>query len=84
MNTELQTAVESIEPKLEALADVLGKNPGDVLCDLVDQKRKELALSKLDGIVAEAEASGFREITDIPSYFNEVKEEARRRNAHRL
>ncbi|MBG7608052.1 MAG: hypothetical protein IZT59_08515 [Verrucomicrobia bacterium] len=84
ISAELQTAVESIGPKLEALAGDLGQNPGDVLCALVDQKQKELALGKLDEMVEQAEASGFAPIASIDEYFAEVKAEAHRRNAHRL
>ena len=45
---------------------------------------RQEARKQLDQMVTEAEASGFEEITDITQYFEGIKDEARRRNAHRL
>ena len=74
----------------------LTKEAEDVLAQLPDNSRgdfaseaimrvykKEQALKKLDQIVKEAEASGFREI-NFDTWLDDMKAECRKRNAHRL
>lgn len=78
-DSTLQEAVEEITPRLTELAQNLGRTPGEVLRELVEERRKQWACSQLDAAVAKAEASGFHEVNDFDQGLDGIKAEARAR-----
>lgn len=79
-NEALHSAVDEMSPQIKELAENLGQSPEGFLRVVVErERRKQVALSKLDQVVSEAEASGFHQIDDFDEDLEELKTEARQR-----
>lgn len=75
----LHAVIEELAPRIGELAQRSDQTPEEFLYDVIEEKRKELARKKLDEVVADAVASGFREVKDPVADLEYLKSEARRR-----
>ena len=68
----------------ELLAKLSDDQRDEFVNEAILQEGNQEALAMLDKMVEEAEASGFREVKDISTYFEEMIIVCHKRNAHSL